>query len=439
VSAVSTVSSSHVPPRASHAAWLATLLLLAAINMRTAVTSVGPLLDVLERRIGLSSAMAGVLTTLPVLAFAGLGAITPRFARRFGEARTLAVALGVMTMGVALRSVVNSAWLFLALSVPALAGGAMGNIVLPVLVKRHFPRRIGPLTAAYTTVMAIGTTLAAGLTVPIAELPGHLDWRLGVGVWAIPAAAATLLWLPPASGAHGVHVTSEHRTRLPIHRSGTAWALAILFASQSIQAYVAFGWFAAYFQAAAHSSPGHAGLLVAVLSAVQIPVSLLVPVLAGRLNSQRPLVVGLVACYLAAYLGMIVSPRAGDWAWATLAGIGGGVFPLVLALLGLRARTAAVTRTLSAFAQSIGYIVAGTGPLLVGVTHGAFHNWIGMFVMLFTALAAILVSGWWVGVPRYVDDDLPSAYSPAISGTSPTWQPLLPASGELRRTEGTEQ
>ncbi len=394
-------------PTVTRTRWaLFAAILLVAVNLRTAVTSVGPLLDVLEHDIGLSSGLAGVLTTLPVLSFAALGALTPRLARRIGEPRALALGMVLMTVGLFLRATVASVWPFLLLTVVALAGGAMGNVLLPVLVKRDFPNRIGTVTAGYTTALAVGTTLAAGFTIPLASLEGDVDWRRGLGAWALPAAAGALcwVWLAARSGKSAAHDGAARH--YPVARSRTAWGLALFFGAQSMQAYIAFGWFALFFREQAGVSAARAGLLLAFLSALSIPTSMLIPPFAARRPNQRPVVVTLVACYAVAYVGMLVAPRAGAWLWVLLTGIGAGAFPLALTLIGLRTRTAAATTSLSAFTQSVGYVVAGGGPLVVGVLHGASHSWGLSFVLLFADLVVMLAAGWFVGVPRYVEEDL---------------------------------
>jgi CP family cyanate transporter-like MFS transporter len=381
-------------------------MLLAALNLRTAVTSVGPVLDQLERDIDLSSTLAGVLTTLPVISFAVLGSLTPRVARRFGEKHTLVGALALMTVGLALRALVHSPWAFLALSVLALAGGAMGNVLLPVFVKRFFPHRIGPATAAYTTAMATGTTIAAGVTVPLAHLQDPPSWRFGLGAWAALAVvglAATLVLPGRRSSQPGTEGQAIHR---PMHHSRTAWALTVFFGTQSMQAYVQFGWFALFFTERAGVSATRAGLLVAVLAALSIPISMVIPSVAARLSDQRPLIMALVSCTIVAYVGMLAAPAAGAWAWVVLAGIGAGAFPLALTMIGLRTRSVATTGSLSAFAQSIGYVIAGAGPLLVGVLHGATGGWTWPFVLLFADLAVMALAGWVVGQHRFVEDDL---------------------------------
>jgi len=381
-------------------------VLLAAVNLRTAVSSVGPLLDELERGIGLSSQLAGVLTTVPVLSFAALGSVTPRLAHRFGERRTLAGALVLMTVGLGLRATAGSALPFLLLSVTALAGGAMGNVLLPVLVKAHFPTRIGGMTAAYTTAMAVGTTLGAAVTVPLASVRGPLDWRIGLGAWSLLAAVAAAVWVELARTARPTVAAGSERVAPPLRRSPTAWALALFFGAQSLQAYVAFGWFALFFRERAGASATEAGLLVALLSALSIPISMVIPALATRWRTQRPLVAVLTGCYAVAYAGMLLAPRRGAWLEVVLVGVGCGAFPLALTLIALRTRTAAGTAALSAFAQSVGYLIAGTGPVAVGVLHGATHRWTWPFALLYLDLTIMAVAGWYVAAPGYLEDDL---------------------------------
>jgi CP family cyanate transporter-like MFS transporter len=388
------------------AAVLLAAMLLAALNLRTAVTSVGPVLDELELDIGLSSTLAGVLTTLPVIIFAVLGSLTPRVARQLGEKNTLVGALGLMALGLALRALVGSPWAFLLLSILALAGGAMGNVLLPVLVKQFFPRRIGPATAAYTTAMAMGSTLAAGITVPLANLQQPMSWRFGLGAWAGLALVGLLATLLLPSRVHPRHADGAAPAHRPLHHSRTAWALTVFFGTQSLQAYVQFGWFALFFRERAGVSATEAGVLVAVLIALSIPISMVIPSIATRRSDQRALIMVLVACTVVAYVGMLVAPAAGAWVWVVLAGIGAGAFPVALTLISLRTRTIAMTGSLSAFSQSVGYVIAGAGPLLVGVLHGATGGWTWPFVLLFVDVVAMAVAGWMIGKHRYVEDDL---------------------------------
>lgn len=394
--------------RSGHGTLVAAIV-LTALNLRTAVTSVGPLLGEISAGLQLSGVTAGLLTTMPVACFAVVGWFAPALSHRFGEHRVVAGALVLMTVGLASRAVVDSAVLFLLLSVLALTGGALGNVLLPSLVKRHFPDRIGLMTAAYTTALAVGTTVAAAATVPLAQAVGDGSWRFGLGAWAALSAVAVLPWLPHLRDRGAAGPADVQRSGGRMLRSRTAWALALFFGAQSMQAYVAFGWFALFFQEEGGFTAARSGLLVAFLAGLSIPVSLAVPSLAARMTSQRPLVVFHVGCYLVAYTGMLLAPRSGAWVWALLVGVGAGAFPLALTMIGLRTRTADATASLSAFSQSVGYVLAGTGPLLVGVLHGRSGDWSAPFALLFAGLLVVLVAGWYAAQPRFVEDELPAA------------------------------
>jgi CP family cyanate transporter-like MFS transporter len=391
-------------PRSRQQRWLlVAALVLTGLSMRTAVTSVGAVLDGLESGLHTNSSGAGLITTLPPICFAALGALAPRMASRAGPHRLLVLALTVMTIGLLARALIGSLPVFVVLSVLSLSGSAVANVLMPTLVKWHFPDRIGAMTALYTTAMAIGGTLAAGLTVPIGLLaPGADSWRAGIGSWALLSAFAVLPWL--STLRHDTRFAAGP-ARLPatmLWRSRTAWMVTLFFAFQSVQAYIAFGWFERFLSA--HSfSASTAGWMVALLSAMGIPASMIAPVVPVR--HHRLLVVILGASFAGAYAGLLFDP-AGAWAWMVLAGIGGGMFPLSLALIGYRTASAEMTASLSAFAQSIGYVIAACGPLLFGVLHGATGGWAAPFGVLWAAVILATVTGWFAARPRTVDDDL---------------------------------
>ena len=298
--------------------------------------SVGPVLDEITNGLGMSSTTAGVLTTLPVLSFAAFGALAPWLARVLGLHRITLVALVSVVVGLVLRSQTANVPLFLLLSLLALAGMATTNVLLPSLVKLHFPDRVGLMTSIYTTSLAIGLTLSSVLTVPLSEHFG--SWRWGLFAWAATALVAALPWIglvrhdrAPDAAARGISLGAVARTRL-------GWGMALFFGFQSLQAYSVFGWFAQVYRDAGFS-PGTAGLLLGVITAMSIPLSFWLPSWAARMEHQTWLIVGLVACYPVGYVGLIVAPVAGAWLWAVLVGVAASVFPVVLTLIGLRART----------------------------------------------------------------------------------------------------
>lgn len=380
-------------------------LVLTGLTMRVAVSSVGAVLSELQRGLHTSSALAGIVTTLPVIAFALIGFAGPPLAHRFGEHRLVAAALLAATVGLAARAFASGFWMFAVLSMLALSGGAITNVLMPTLVKQHFPDRIGAMTALYTTGLAVGTTAAAGLTVPIANAAGG-GWRVGIGSWSVLTAVAVLPWLGMRRSHHPHAGTQTARTTIrPLARSRLAWALTVMFGFQSFQAYISFGWFASFFRHN-HISAGGAGVLVAFFTGLSIPISIVIPPLAVR--HQRFLVIGLAGASLACYVGMLTAPVfAGGWLWMLFGGVGAGTFPLTLTMIGLHSHDITVTASLSAFVQSIGYLLAASGPLLVGALLGLSDTWTWPLTTMLVALAIFTAGGLYASRPGYVDDEIP--------------------------------
>ncbi|MGN6253051.1 MAG: CynX/NimT family MFS transporter [Marmoricola sp.] len=380
-------------------------IVVLAFNLRPVAVSIGPVLEEITASLRLDGAEAGVLTTLPVLCFASVGAVAPRLARRVGVHRLTLVGLVIVTAALWLRSRVDQGWLFLVLSFLALTGAAAANVLLPSLVKLHFPRRIGLMTAVYTTAMAIGLTLGSVLTVPLARTAGYVDWRRGLGVWAITAAVAAIPWLAlvrhdarERAGRASYGIGAVGRTRL-------GWLMAVFFGLQSLQAYSIFGWFALVYRDAGFSA-STAGALLGVITGVSIPLSLLIPSLTARLTDQRWLLSALMVCYPIGYLGLMLAPSTVPWLWAVAIGAGACTFPFVLTLIGLRSRTPDGTAALSGFTQSLGYLIAAVGPFGVGVLHDLSDGWTLPLTVLLVLTVPQYVTGLMVSRPRFIEDEL---------------------------------
>jgi cyanate transporter len=391
-------------------------IVLTGLNLRTAVNSVGPVLEEIQTGLGLSSGMAGVVTSLPVLCFAALGFAGPPLSARFRDAHVLAGALLTMAAGLVLRAVAGSFWLFLAGTVLAMTGGALGNVLLPSLVKRYFPDRTGLLVGAYSTALSLGGAVASVATQPSADAVGVDGWRWGLGVWAALALVAAVSWVavPVTPGAsRGSHAAVRMRALM---HSRIAIALAVFFGLQAMQAYVIIGWSAQYLRDAGLSA-ATAGLLLGVNTVVVIPLNAVVPALTVRPGFQRPLLAVFMACYVAGWIGLWQAPLRAPWLWMMLLGIGMGTFAMVLTLIGLRARTAETTAALSTVTQGWGYVLAAAGPLLVGVFRGSSGGYTGMFVLVLVGVAALSALGWVVTRNRYVDDEV-NRFVPGWSGAA---------------------
>ncbi|WP_428962580.1 MFS transporter [Micromonospora fluostatini] len=383
-------------------------ILLVAVNLRAAITGLGALLDEVRTGLALSGVVAGLVTTLPALAFALFGALTPRLVRRYAAPRVLVAAMLALAVGQLLRVTTGSGVVFLLHSALALGGIAVGNILLPMLVKQHFPHRIGLVTGAYSMTMTVGATAAAAAAVPVAHTFG--SWRAGLAVWAGLALAAVLPWVPLARRARRAGprpapaADAPDPPRIRPGRTRLGWAMGLYFGTQALGAYAIMGWLAQLFRDAGFRA-GDAGLLLAAVTALGVPIAMLMPTLAGRLRSLRPLILALSTAMLLAYLGLAVAPHDGALLWAALLAVGQSSFPLVLAVIGLRARTAEGTVALSAFTQSVGYLIAALGPLLVGVLYGATGGWTVPIGFLLAALAVQTAAGMVIARPRFVEDE----------------------------------
>ncbi len=393
-------------PRLSHRerVVIAIGLVVLAFNLRPAAVSVGPVLDDIRKSLSIGPAVAGVVTTLPVLCFAAFGALAPWCARRFGAHRVMLASLALLAAGIAVRADAGDAAVFILATIPALAGMATANVLLPSLVKQHFPHRVGTMTGVYTTSLAIGLTAASTATVPIAGLTG--SWRGGLLAWAFTAAIAAVPWFGLLR--HDVHPDLGPQRSIPgraLARSSLAWSMAVFFGMQSLQAYAVFGWLPQVYRDAGFSAET-AGLLLGVTTATTIPLSFLLPSLAARVRSQAPMILALCSSYVLGYLGLLLSPTTLPWLWALLIGVGSGIFPLVLGIISLRARTSDGTAALSGFTQSIGYLIAAGGPFMIGAVYGATGGWTVPLLVLIALLLPQAVAGVLVSRERYVEDEL---------------------------------
>ncbi|MFD5327855.1 CynX/NimT family MFS transporter [Streptomyces sp. NPDC127092] len=425
------------PAASGPARWVTRLvavgLVLAALNLRPAITSLGALLEEVSAGLHMSGTVAGVLTSVPPLCFAVFGIAAPRLARRFGPVAVVCAGMAAILTGLVLRSFAGGTPAFLAASALALMGIALSNVLMPVLVKTYFPDRIGSMTGLYSMALALGTSLAAAATVPVTDLLGG-DWRLGLGVWAVLAAFAVLPWLPllrsratgaaPAGGSPaqggGDKVSAQGGGAVPaqrgdgargaaepaprITRSRTAWALACFFGLQATGAYITMGWMPQIFRDAGVPA-STAGVLLAVTMVMGVPLAFVIPGLATRMRNQGPIVVALGLCGLGGYTGLYFAPAGGAWLWALLLGVSNCAFPLALTMIGMRSRTGAGVVRLSAFAQSVGYLISIPGPLLVGVLYQHSGGW-GLPVALMGGLMIPqMIVGSLAGRDRTVEDE----------------------------------
>ncbi|AWL42665.1 CynX/NimT family MFS transporter [Streptomyces sp. SM18] len=386
-------------------------LVLAALNLRPAITSLGPLMKEVRDGLHMSGSVAGLLTSVPPLCFALFGFMAPRLARRFGPGAVVCTGMAAIASGLLLRPFVGGTAGFVAASALALMGIAVSNILMPVIVKRWFPDRVGTMTGLYSMALALGTAFAAALTVPMTNALGG-SWKTGLAVWAVPALLAVVPWLAlvrDRTGSAERHEAKPAATLAPapaprITRSRTSWALACFFGLQATAAYITMGWMPQIFRDAGVSA-GTAGVLLAVIMAMGVPLAFVIPRVATRLRTQGPIVLVLGGSGLVGYAGLYLAPASGAWIWAVLLGIANCAFPLALTMIGMRSRTGAGVVRLSAFAQSIGYLLSIPGPLLVGVLYQHSGGWGLPLALMAGLLVPQTVAGVLAGRDRVIEDE----------------------------------
>ncbi|WP_077214795.1 CynX/NimT family MFS transporter [Bacillus dakarensis] len=383
--------------------WLAAGIVLVAFNLRPGITSVGPLIGMIQAEVGLAHWSAGLLTSLPLIAFAVVSPVVPKIANKLNNERTLLLGMVVLLAGFCIRSISMTPTLFGGTLLIGI-GIAIGNVLLPVVIKDKFPQKFGLMTSVYSTSMGLFASLASGLSVPLAQ-GLQLGWQGALIVWGIPTVLAIIIWTylvkngqNGSSQLKGVK-TGDHQ----MWRSPLAWQVALYMGFQSFMFYVTVAWLPQILHDQGLSIET-AGWMLSFTQLIGLPAGFIAPVLAGRMRSQQWIAAVLGSCSLIGYLGL--------WFGSTYSilvisiifiGIGlGGTFPLALAFLGMRSRNAKQASELSGMAQSIGYILAAAGPLLIGTLYDVTHVWDIPILTLIIVSIIVTLFGISAGRDRFV-------------------------------------
>jgi CP family cyanate transporter-like MFS transporter len=382
-------------------------ILLVALNVRTAVASLSPIVHRITQDVPLDSLGLGLLGTLPPIAFALSGLVAPVVARRLGLDAALVVACAAMVLGPVLRGIAPSYAVLVIGSAIALFGMGFGNVLLPPAVKRYFPDRIGLVTAGYVTLLAVSTAMAAAVAEPVATIAG---WRVSTAVWAVLAVAALSPWIILAARARreraGAADALPAVSRLRgLHRSPVAWSITIAFVVSAITVYAAFAWLPVLLVEHAGVSEVEGGALLALYSIVGLPLGLFVPQLATRMRNVGLLVLVGALTSFAGFLGIWLLPAAAVL-WVIVAGAGGILFPVCLVLINTRTRTEQGSIALSGFVQTFGYTGGALGPLGVAFLHDVVGGWSTPLLALAAISLVAIVPAITLARPRFVEDDL---------------------------------
>ncbi|WP_127473712.1 CynX/NimT family MFS transporter [Microbacterium sulfonylureivorans] len=382
-------------------------IVLFAFSLRTAVASLSPVLGFIEAGFTVPSAVIGLIGTAPPACYAVFGILTPQLERRFGLERLALAAMAVAVVGMTWRGLASDATTLLLSTAVIFAAVGVGNILLPPLVKKYFPDRIGLMTTIYSTTLAVATFLPPLVAVPVADAAG---WRVSLGLWAVFALVAMIPWVVILVRRRSDDPDADIEAASPrafgrLWRLPLSWALVVGFTAAGVLAYTSFAWMPAILVDIAGVTPAAAGALLSLFAAMGLPSSLLVPVLVVRYNATRALFGVAVVAGLLGIAGLLFAPQAVPWLWIVLLGTASLMFPLTLVLLGLRTRSHETAVALSAFVQSIGYAIVALFPFGIGLIHGWTDSWTLPLILVGVVIAAASPAGIVAARPHTVEDD----------------------------------
>lgn len=364
------------PSSSFHTGLLIAGILLIGFNLRPALASVGPLITEIRSDTGLSNFLLGLLTTLPLIAFGVVSMLTTLLTRRFGIEQTIFGALLLLGTGILIRLQGSPAALFGGTLLLGIAI-ALGNVLLPALVKRDFPDKSGKLTSLYSSMMGLGASLAAGLSVPISATSGAgLGWELTLSLWAIPVLPALLIWIPQLRyNRRSNRIRSFANSLKSLGSSATAWQVAVFMGLQSLAFYVILAWLPDILQSRGLSEAS-AGWMLSLSQGTGVLGTLIIPWLAGRRKDQRSIVLMLILLEAISLAALLTAGSFGVAVWVSMLGFAlGGSFGLALLFIVLRSDGTEEATELSGLAQSVGYLLAATGPILMGAIYDLSGNW----------------------------------------------------------------
>lgn len=375
--------------------WLLIIgIVFIASTLRSPLTSVGPIIAPIRDSLDMSNVLAGFLTTIPLLAFALISPFAPKLANRFGMELTLFLSLCLITLGIVIRSIGSVPLLLVGTFLIGVAI-AFGNVLLPGLLKMSFPLHIGLMTGIYSVAMNISATIASGISVPIVEQTSF-GWQGALGIWAILSAFAIFLWLPQLKNKVKIQAkttTTPTEKRISLWRSPIAWAVTVFMGLQSLLFYSTSAWMPEMLTSSGLSA-SQAGWMLSLLQFSQLPMTFIIPIIAGKMKDQRIIVAGIVALYLIGYGGVLQGGMSFTALWMIAIGIAGGsAFGLSMMFFTLRTETHMEAAELSGMAQSYGYLLAASGPVAFGFLHDLTDSWKSPMVIFLVVSLIILIGG----------------------------------------------
>ncbi|WP_260631090.1 MFS transporter [Bacillus sp. S/N-304-OC-R1] len=382
-------------------------IIFVAFTLRPAITSIGPLTGHIRAETGISNGLAGLLTTLPLIAFGLISPFVPGIARRFGNEMSVLIGLLILGAGIMIRSADTIVLLFSGTIFIGL-GIAVCNVLLPGIVKQSFPKKVGLLTGIYTLSMGVFAGLAPGLSIPLADTL-NLGWRMSLGMWTIIIITAIGFWLPQLKIKQtSLKSPTQNKSTSPIWFSSLAWQVTFFMGLQSMVYFSVTSWLPEILLSRGFEI-AVAGWMVTLFQFSGLPANIIIPVLADRLPHQKGIALGIGILCLAGLAGLIFSTnKIIIICCIIMLGIAlGAAISHGLTLIGLRAANAKQASDLSGMAQSVGYILAAMGPFIIGFLFDFFQSWTIPLILLIFITVLYTIAGIGAGRNLYVLQEKP--------------------------------
>jgi len=383
---------------------LFTAIILIASMLRAPITGVGSVVSTIGEDLSLSSSASGFLTTIPLLAFGLLSVLVGKFSQQLGVGRMILGGLLFLTVGIIARSYTGITGLFAGTAVIGM-GIAIGNVLVPAIVKASFPTKVGIMTSAYTTAMSVFSGIAGGISVPLTNIWG---WEMALFIWIVLPLLTIILWLPQIK----MKLKGEPRRKgSNIIKDSTTWWIAIYMGVQSMLFYCFVAWFATILQSYGYDQET-AGYYNSAYLFLGIPGSILIPAMAGKRKSQSGIAVALSLLYIVGIGAMLFAKNQ----WALLLAViccgfcSGSCIALAMALFGLHTKNAADTSALSGLAQSVGYILAALGPIIMGKLFDLSGSWTVPMLFLLGTTIILTGLGYMAGRDRIINEPVPESH-----------------------------
>ena len=374
-------------------------IVFVALNLRAAMTAPSAVFDQIKESISISDTARSIIGMLPPVSFALFGWLAPRLVVKHGLEKPILFSLGMIIFGILGRSFSNSVWIYALCSIFCLGGIGICNVLLPPIIKYHFPNQIGLITSIYTSIIYLSAGLPSFVAVPLTNAVG---WRVSTGSWALLAIIAVIPWLFIQKGVQP-NPEEQGRTKLPVGRWSVAWAIMIVFSIGAFNSFAMLAWLPEILTKSFNIAQADSGRLMSMFSFIGFFPTIFVPIVLTRFKKPWFVVLFFSLCIIIANLGFLFLPQFAV-IWIAAAGTGLTFISVGLTLINLRSRTKFGSASLSGFVQGGGYLLSALGPVTVGWLHELTGGWAASLWLLAGTGVLALVMGLLALKPVYLED-----------------------------------